>query len=195
MSKTKIDNNEQYNDLSKETELSIDKLKQISKDFDDIKKLLEKIDSKEKLKEYIKYLEKKEKNTQNNELIEDLKEICTNYKASKWMEPMLKKLKSVKLKLEGDDFDTACSRNKSYSKIELSFNKFSIELEYFYERDYHIDCYGVEVEIEEMIEYFELPKEEIKTFNKIMLEWIVKYNTHKPHFGIELLEHYVNLYD
>ncbi len=195
MSKTKFVNNELYDNLADSIDLSIDILKQIHSNYDKVKKLVEKIDSEKRLDKYIEYLEKKDEYLENNGLIADLEEICEDYEASNWMKPMLKKLESVTLDREEDDCATAFSRRRNDVKICLSFNDFSIDLKYYYDHDYHIEDSELDIDIEGMMEYFLIPNDKIKTFNKIMLEWIVRYATSEPRYRVEQLQYYINLYD
>ncbi len=195
MSKNKFVNKEEYDNLSDSINLSIDFLKQINSNYYDIKKLFENFDSEKKLEKYIEYLEKKEKYCENNVLIDSLKDICKAYEVSKWMKPMLKKLESVESETIEDDYSTGFTRSRSNVKIYLSFNKFTIELNYEYDRDYCIGKSELDIDIEGMMEYFELPKDKIKAFNIIMLEWIVGCNTNGLRYSIDQLQDYIDKYE
>ncbi len=177
MSNTKLIENDLFEKLSNDNELDQEILQNIYKNYDKIINLIQSIDSKEEFFQYIQYVKQKEENTEENELIEEFKDIC-EYSEADWMSPMISKLESVSL----DKRESGCDRNTNI-EVTIYFNEFSIGLSYHYDHDYHVDFECVSVNgyesfkkyregIREIMNFFGLPEEKIVDFNYIMLEWI-----------------------
>ncbi len=177
MSNTKLIENDLFEKLSGNAELDQEILQSIYENYDKIKNLIQSIDSKEEFFQYIQYVKQKEENTEENELIEEFKDIC-EYSEADWMTPMISKLESVSL----DKRESGCERNTNI-EVTIYFNEFSIGLSYHYDHDYHVDFECVSINgyesfkkyregIKEIMNYFGLPEEKIVDFNHIMLEWI-----------------------
>jgi hypothetical protein len=177
MSNTKLNENDLFEKLSNNNELDQEILQSIFENYDKIKNLIQSIDSKEEFFQYIQYVKQKEENTEENELIEEFKDIC-EYSEADWMSPMISKLESVSL----DKRESGCERNTNI-EVTIYFNEFSIGLSYHYDHDYHVDFECVSVNgyesfkkyregIREIMNFFGLPEEKIVDFNYIMLEWI-----------------------
>ncbi len=177
MSNTKLNENDLFEKLSNNNELDQEILQSIFENYDKIKNLIQSIDSKEEFFQYIQYVKQKEENTEENELIEEFKDIC-EYSEADWMSPMISKLESVSL----DKRESGCDRNTNI-EVTIYFNEFSIGLSYHYDHDYHVDFECVSINgyesfkkyregIREIMNFFGLPEEKIVDFNYIMLEWI-----------------------
>jgi hypothetical protein len=201
MSNTKLTKNELFEKLSDDNELSIETLESIYKNYNIIKNLIQSIDSKEEFLNYVKYVKIKDELSEERAIIDKLTEICDDYNAKDWMEPMLAKLESVSF----DKKESGCWKN--YTEIRFNFNEFSIKLNYhcddhncrFYLEKLSInECESFEKYregIKEIMNYFGLPKEKIVDFNDIMLEWLFQNDGFCSNLGTSFAKKYFKAFD
>jgi hypothetical protein len=164
-----------YNKL---TRLDINVLETLKSNYEPILELFKIFDSAEKFNGYMEYL----KQIEINKNIECFAKLCED-DGYAFAKPMISQLENVIVQVKPSTF---LGGETDFYEICLKFNNFEFVLRYeFCDKiiehesiNFHDDGYSFKEELEEVMDYFSLPKSKIESFCFLMIDWLGGFSRH-----------------